>query len=435
MKWEDRLDIGGLSDVGMRRSNNQDSFRILTAPTVEQWRSRGHLFVVADGMGAHAVGELASKMAVDSIAHSYHKLVQLPIPQAISKAVQDANSLIHNRGTANKEFQGMGTTSTSLLLLPEGAMIAHVGDSRAYRVREGRIEQLSFDHSLAWELVRRKQLTLEQARTMVPNNVITRSLGPEAHVDVDIEGPHAVLPGDVFVLCSDGLSGQVTDPDIGLVARHLPAQEACQYLIDMGNLRGGPDNITLIVVRVEDPSQSDPAIRIPDGLDKKPPPNYSTLLLTLGAVGAVLSAAMGIVSRLVWGEFGALGAGLLVGTAVASLAFLIGGLIWRRITQPREPEELPVPKATAYRQAPCVLDQAALDRFNQRLQQLRAVAVEQVWNVDWTEFFAHRNNAEALVNAGDRVAALREFCLAQHLLSLGQKRFQEQTQSLLGGTR
>ena len=284
MKWEDRLDIGGFSDVGMRRSNNQDSFRILAAPNVEQWRSRGHFFAVADGMGAHAVGELASKMAVDTIPHTYHKLTNLPVNQAIVKAVQDANLLIHNRGVANKEFQGMGTTSTSLLLLPEGAMIAHVGDSRAYRVRDGLIEQLSFDHSLAWELVRRKQLTLEQARTMVPNNVITRSLGPEAHVDVDIEGPHAVLPGDVFVLCSDGLSGQVSDSDIGIVARHMPAQEACQYLVDIANLRGGPDNITLIVVRVEDPSQSDPAIRIPEGLDRKPPRNYPVLCMIFGSI-------------------------------------------------------------------------------------------------------------------------------------------------------
>jgi protein phosphatase len=433
VKWEDRLDIGGLSDVGMRRSNNQDSFRILTAPNVEQWRSRGHLFVVADGMGAHAVGELASKMAVDSIAHSYHKLVQLPVSQAIVKAVQDANTLIHNRGTANKEFQGMGTTSTALLLLPEGAMIAHVGDSRAYRVREGRIEQLSFDHSLAWELVRRKQLTLEQARTMVPTNVITRSLGPEGHVDVDVEGPHAVLPGDVFVLCSDGLSGQVNDPDIGLIARHLPAQEACQYLIDMANLRGGPDNITLIVVRVEDPSQSDPAIRIPEGLDRKPAPNYSMLLMIAGFVGLLACAAIGVLSPALGHRLGPLAASLLAGTAVASVAMAAAGYVWRRLTQPRDDDEPPPRQATAYRKAPCTLDQAALDRFNQRLQQVRSIAVEQAWNVDWTEFFAHRNHAEALIAAGDRVAALREFCLAQRLLSIGQKRFQEQTQSLLGG--
>ena len=110
VKWEDRLDIGGLTDVGMRRSNNQDSFRILTAPSREQWRSRGHLFVVADGMGAHAVGELASKMAVDSIPHTYHKLVSLPCSQALVKAVQDANAHIYSRGLANRDFQGMGSS-------------------------------------------------------------------------------------------------------------------------------------------------------------------------------------------------------------------------------------------------------------------------------------------------------------------------------------
>jgi len=417
----------------MRRSNNQDAFRILTANQVDQWRSRGHLFVVADGMGAHAVGELASKMAVDSIAHTYHKLVHLPCSQAIVKAVQDANTLIHNRGTANREFQGMGTTSTSLVLLPEGAMIAHIGDSRAYRVRNGHIEQLSFDHSLMWELVRRKQLTYEQARVMVPGNVITRSLGPEPEVDVDIDGPQPVQPGDVFVLCSDGLSGQVNDADIGLLARHLSAQEACQYLIDMANLRGGPDNITLIIVRVEDPAGDSSKEKSSQIGPKRPLRNFSTLFLILGIVNLVGCAVLAITDKLMFGTFGAVGLGFLAGAGFNGIAVLFVGLLWRFLTRPRaEPE--PQPAATPFRPPTrCTLDKKVIDQLNARLHQLRAIAVEQAWNIDWTEFFAHRNAVDKHSQAGDFTSALRELCLAQHLLSVGQRRFLEHTQALLGG--
>src|SRR5262249_2263579 len=152
--------------------------------------------------------------------------------------------------SANKDFQGMGTTCSTLLLLPEGVLIAHVGDSRVYRVRGERIDQLSFDHSLVWELVRRNHLTFDAANLAVPRNVITRSLGPEANVEVDIDGPLPVEPNDVYVVCSDGLSGPVSDPEIGAFTMHFHPEDACRYLVYLANLRGGQDNITLIVVRL-----------------------------------------------------------------------------------------------------------------------------------------------------------------------------------------
>jgi serine/threonine protein phosphatase PrpC len=434
VKWEDGLDIGGLTDVGMRRSNNQDSFRILTAPSVEQWRSRGHLFVVADGMGAHAVGELASKMAVDSIPHAYHKLVSMPCAQALVKAVEDANANIHSRGVANRDFQGMGTTCTVLVLLPEGALIAHVGDSRAYRVRDGRIEQLSFDHSLAWELVRRKQLTFEQARASVPNNVITRSLGPEADVETDVIGPHPIRYGDTFVLCSDGLSGQVTDGDIGLIAQHLPAQDACQYLVDMANLRGGPDNITLIVVRVEDPTSSS-GRKDSDASSAAAPTrrDYTKWFPILGVACLSASALVGVLSALGTGS-NKLYLACAVAAGVLGLGFVAAGVVWRQLTQRHGDSDATPLEATPCRPPiRCTLDKAALDRLGTRLHELRAIAVERAWNVDWTEFFAHRNAADKQSASGDFAGALRELCQAQHLLSLGQRRFQEQTQALLGG--
>src|SRR5205807_1506607 len=165
---------------------------------------------------------------------------------SLRKAFIEANASIHARGQQNREFEGMGTTSTALLLRTEGVWVGHVGDSRAYRVRDGFIEQLSFDHSLVWEYARRQRISPENVQG-IPSNVIVRSLGPEPLVQVDIEGPHPVQKGDMFLLCSDGLSGQVTDREIGAVVSALLPDEACRYLVHLANLRGGPDNVTVLV--------------------------------------------------------------------------------------------------------------------------------------------------------------------------------------------
>src|SRR5262245_1037751 len=234
----------------MRRTNNQDCHTAVRAPNPEIWRSRGHVFMVADGMGAHAVGELASKMACDLIPHNYMKTRTGTPAEAIIKTFREVSALIHSRALANRDFQGMGTTSSALLLLPDGALIAHVGDSRVYRIRRQQIDQLSFDHSLLWELVRRNHLTSEQAQLSVPKNVITRSLGPEVDIEVDVEGPFEVELGDVYLLCSDGLSGPVDDHEIGAFAGNFHPRDACRYLISLANLRGGLDNITVVIVRI-----------------------------------------------------------------------------------------------------------------------------------------------------------------------------------------
>ncbi len=247
MNWEDTIIDAAATDTGMRRANNQDSHTSVRASHAAAWRQRGHVFMVADGMGAHAVGELASKMACDLIPHTYLKARAGTASEAITKAFREVSSLIYSRASANRDFQGMGTTCSALILLPEGALISHVGDSRVYRFRRNRIDQFSFDHSLVWELVRRNHLTSEQANVSVPKNVITRSLGPEVDIEVDIEGPLAVEPGDVFVLCSDGLSGPVDDHEIGAFAGNFDPRDACRYLINLANLRGGLDNITVLL--------------------------------------------------------------------------------------------------------------------------------------------------------------------------------------------
>ena len=163
--WEAYLAVASLSDIGMRRSNNQDNLSISLASNLEQWQRRGHLFIVADGMGAHAAGELASKMAVDHIPHLYAKYDDIPAHEALQKSVVDANTEIHKRGQANEEFHNMGTTCSTLVLLPQGAVVAHVGDSRVYRLRQNRFEQLTFDHSLVWEMRKSGQISEEELQS------------------------------------------------------------------------------------------------------------------------------------------------------------------------------------------------------------------------------------------------------------------------------
>lgn len=245
------LKHASVSDMGMRRANNQDSLAVMIASDAAHWASRGHLLIVADGMGAHAAGELASKIAVDNIPHTYQKLRDLYPPAALRQAIRDANTAIHSKGQSSVGFQGMGTTCSCLVLLPQGALVAHVGDSRVYRLRGETLEQLTFDHSLVWEMAAAGKMQEHDVPAYIPKNVITRSLGPHSSVHIDLEGPYSAQLGDVFLLCSDGLSGQVTDEEIGVILQSLPPDEAVGSLVDLANFRGGPDNITAIVAQVE----------------------------------------------------------------------------------------------------------------------------------------------------------------------------------------
>ena len=234
----------------MRRTNNQDSYKSVPAPTQRQFNERGHLFVVADGMGAHAAGELASKIAVDTVSQNYLKKVSETPFDAIYHAVMEAHNAIKIQGRSEAAFKGMGTTCVALLIVPQGAVVAHVGDSRVYRLRHGVMEQLTFDHSLLWELKRLGKLANSKDESSVPKNVITRSLGPTENLTVDLEGPFPCEEGDTFLLCSDGLSGQIHDDEMAQIIGILPPEEATSALINLANLRGGPDNITVTVVKV-----------------------------------------------------------------------------------------------------------------------------------------------------------------------------------------
>jgi serine/threonine protein phosphatase PrpC len=365
--WTDTVIEAAQTDTGMRRSNNQDSYAIVRATNPQAWRQRGHVYMVADGMGAHAVGELASKLACDNIPHNYTKAKNTSPAEALTRAYREVGTLINGKATANRDFQGMGTTCSTLILLPAGALIAHVGDSRVYRIREGRIDQLTFDHSLVWELVKHKHLTPEQAQKAVPRNVITRSLGPEPDVAVDVEGPYPVEPGDVYLVCSDGLSGPVSEHEMGAFAASFHPEQACRYLIHLANLRGGPDNITAVIVRIGE--------WVEPGSEPVP----------------VAAAAKSASSR---------------GFRLASL---LSGL--------RAPKAPPV-EEHIYQSAECALDEMLLTRLSEDVRHAQALAIDQGWNLDWGVLANLRREAEDARAEGDYRASLR--CLGEAISMLGQ---------------
>ena len=240
--------FAALTDVGVKRSHNQDACAANPAVDAAGFASQGHVFVVADGMGGHAVGEKASAKAVRDIPFLYSKHARDGVIPAIRRAFQETNAGIFAIGQQNPEFRGLGTTSTALVLRPEGAWVGHVGDSRAYRIRAGQAEQLTFDHSWVWEIAKRQGVDPDELGDF-KKNVIIRSLGPDPDVEVDIEGPHPVLPGDAFLLCSDGLTGVVTPQEVGAAVTALDPDEAARFLVHLANLRGGPDNITVMIVQ------------------------------------------------------------------------------------------------------------------------------------------------------------------------------------------
>ncbi len=249
--WHPGVNVAELTHVGMRRANNQDSHAVMVAESAERFARRGHLFVVADGMGAHAAGELASKIACEQITMRYIGSQKSDIGQALGEAVHRANSAIFERGQSNPEFHNMGTTASALVLVQGRGYVAQVGDSRVYRLRGGVLEQLTFDHSLVWEMEASGQVSSDSPLgKAIPKNVITRSLGPGAHVMVDLEGPFELELSDRYLLCSDGLTGLVEDDDLGVLMDCLPLEKLTPVLVDLANLRGGPDNITVIAVDV-----------------------------------------------------------------------------------------------------------------------------------------------------------------------------------------
>jgi protein phosphatase len=397
----DDIQHASLTDVGVRRSHNQDSHAILLATDQHQWQTRGHIFLVADGMGAHAVGELASELAVGIIPHTYDKHAGQGTASALRKAFVEANASIHARGQQNREFEGMGTTATALVLRPDGVWVAHVGDSRAYRVRDGVIEQLSFDHSMVWEYARRQKIDPEEVQG-IPSNVIFRSLGPEPLVPIDIEGVHPIRNGDVYVLCSDGLSGQVSDAEIGAVTSNLPPAEASRLLIDLANIRGGPDNITVIIVRVGDKLTTTPPTVRP-WHQRFPWPLLALFFgaLFVGGAFALWLHQMIALAAIVW-----VLAALTIAGGIAGL-FLYNAREKRRLA---EEAERPHPKI--HRSQSCRLDKTLLEQFLHTAEGMKALGREKGWQADWDTFDSLYDVAATRVSRGEMQEAFRDLCRA-----------------------
>jgi protein phosphatase len=239
------LTVAARTDVGMIRSGNEDSF------FAHATRERG-IFIVADGMGGHAAGEVASEMTVQIISRELNELRNVgdSAVQRLSQSIQHANRAVYERTIQESDKQGMGTTASVLLMSGEQYLIGQVGDSRVYLLRDGGLQQLTKDHSYVQEQVDAGLLTPEQARYHPYSNVITRCVGASDNVEPDTYSGE-IRPGDVFLVASDGLTGMVDDRRLQqLLLSRASAGRVVDALIAEANYRGGLDNITAIVVQV-----------------------------------------------------------------------------------------------------------------------------------------------------------------------------------------
>ena len=270
------VSVFGRTDVGRTREHNEDAFVVadLTRgnatlqPEVRTHEvgDRGSLFMVADGMGGAAAGEIASAMAIEVVLREVSDALADAEPPteeafatAIKRATAAANSRIHSFALEHPEYRGMGTTATVAGVLGGTLYLAQVGDSRAYLVRNGVGQQITKDQSLMQKLIEAGELTEEEAEQSERRNIILQALGPEATIKVDLTH-QPVRRGDVLVLCSDGLSGQVRGEEIArIVTEERDLTAACKRMIDRANEQGGPDNITVITARFDGAGLADPA--------------------------------------------------------------------------------------------------------------------------------------------------------------------------------
>ena len=244
-----RLSIAQRTDVGRQRHHNEDNVAYIVPKNAMLQAKKGALFIVADGMGGHAAGEVASEMAVSTVSTLYYQDNDSDIAASLLRSLKYTNAVIYQRAREQVEHNGMGTTCVAAVLLDDRVYIANVGDSRAYLVRRGWVRQISQDHSWVAQQVRTGVMTETEARTHQLRNMITRSLGslPQVEVDIFIE---QVQEGDTLVLCSDGLSGMISDSEIAQIVERYSPQECVHHLIEQANAHGGTDNITVLVARV-----------------------------------------------------------------------------------------------------------------------------------------------------------------------------------------
>ena len=281
--------------MGRRRSGNEDSHAL--------WESGGHgpadvLVVVCDGMGGSNAGEVASRMTVDAVVRLFEGDPGDDPGAALAHAIETANAEVWQHTRSRPDLEGMGTTCTALAVRGDEAVVGHVGDSRAYLVRNGRLRQITQDHSLVAQLVASGQLTHEAARVDPRRNVVTRSIGIAPAIDVDlVRLDEPLRAGDTLILCSDGLHGQVGEGDLARIASGESIERASQQLIDLANQAGGPDNITVALVRMEEREGAPRASARPGGATAAAPraaAKRRTLQLLIVALAALTLLLCGL---------------------------------------------------------------------------------------------------------------------------------------------
>jgi serine/threonine protein phosphatase PrpC len=238
-------EVGDLSDIGRRRKHNEDYYGFFHLGDDEV------LAIVADGMGGHASGEIASRMAVEIIREVYSKeRVDQNVLDALKSAFEIANFSILQKSLEKDELNGMGTTATALVIKDDQMFVGHMGDSRAYLFRDSATTQLTKDHSMVNRMVEQGLLSKEEANHHPQRNVIYKALGVSRDADLELIGPLPVYVNDIYLLCSDGLSNLVADEEMSKIVKKDKPPKACEKLIQLANKRGGDDNITVQIVKV-----------------------------------------------------------------------------------------------------------------------------------------------------------------------------------------
>jgi protein phosphatase len=238
------------TDRGLVRDSNEDSYKII--PESSQ---NPYVYIIADGMGGHNCGEVASRMAVDFISNYVQKdgnrlFSSQNIEEKLKKLVEDTNTTVFETSLKNPEASGMGTTLTMAVIAGQKATVAHVGDSRLYLMRDEMIKQITEDHTYIWELIKKGSLTREEAEVHPRKHVITRAIGSSPDLEVDMLTLE-IQDEDILLLCTDGLTNMIGDDEIYRILKDNEPEAACEGLIEAAKSKGGEDNITVIVIKCE----------------------------------------------------------------------------------------------------------------------------------------------------------------------------------------
>jgi PPM family protein phosphatase len=248
------IEVAGLSDLGCQRENNEDSYSYWEPAGDAEFAQKGRLAVVADGMGGHEGGQEASRLAVESIQETYADTPTTDPQALLTAGFHEAHQRIQSYAAAHTKLRGMGTTATAIVILANRLYYAHIGDSRLYKVTKQEIARLTHDHSYVSRLVESGVITPEEAEAHPQRNILTAALGAGADIAVETpDQPITLKTGDTLVLCTDGLWGQLTDMELQRAVVQNSPEAACRALVNLARERGGPDNITVQVLRVIDP--------------------------------------------------------------------------------------------------------------------------------------------------------------------------------------